>query len=401
MPDSGDTSAAPQPRALLVEDDELFAAVVIDLVRSLTAVEWVASAEAAFEALPCEDWDLLIVDVNLPGMSGLELAREAKRALPLAAILILTANVSLDTAVAALRAHADDFLTKPVDSAALIAKVTELIAAARARKAAGREVVLAIGAHPDDVEIGCGGILLRHVALGDSVNILTLTSGEAGGAAAERIVESRRAAESMSARLFQTELTDTGLSVSDGRMIGAIERVISEVQPTIVYTHSRHDVHQDHRNVHDATLVAARRVPRVYCYQSPSGSIDFRPSRFVGVDEWMDRKLEVLGAYSSQVKIRRYLQEDLLRATARYWSRFGTSRNVEPLEVIRDSDATPVPSETATPDPHAVAVEVFSSDLHAAAFEAEVASPSLRAVGIEAEAASPDPGAVAIEGHAG
>jgi LmbE family N-acetylglucosaminyl deacetylase len=168
-------------------------------------------------------------------------------------------------------------------------------------------------------------------------------------------VESRRAAELMSARLFHTDLADTSLSVSDGGMtIGAIERVIEEVEPSIIYTHSRHDVHQDHRNVHDATLVAARRVPRIYCYQAPSASIDFRPTRFVGVDEWMDRKLEVIGAYSSQVKIRRYLQEDLLRATARYWSRFGSSQNVEPLEVIRDSEVTPVMAETSSPASRAI-----------------------------------------------
>jgi len=362
--DSNDASPAPPPRVLLVEDDELFAAVVSELVRPLTAVEWVASAEEALRVLEREDWDLVISDVNLSGMSGLELAREVKRVCPLAATLILTASASLDTAVGALRSGADDFLTKPIDAQALTTKVAELVGVARARKAAGRETVLAIGAHPDDVEIGCGGILLRHAALGDSVNILTLTGGEAGGAVAERIVESQRAAGLMSARLFQADLTDTGLSVSDGGVtIGAIERVIGEVKPTVIYTHSRHDVHQDHRNVHDATLVAARRVPRIYCYQAPSASIDFRPTRFVGVDEWMDRKLEVIGAYGSQVKIRRYLQEDLLRATARYWSRFGSSHNVEPLEVIRDSEMTP--STPAASSPASQAIEAGEMVGHA------------------------------------
>jgi LmbE family N-acetylglucosaminyl deacetylase/CheY-like chemotaxis protein len=401
MPASNDTSTPPPPRVLLVEDDELFAAVVIELVRPLTTVEWVPSAEDALGALQREDWDLVISDVNLPRMGGLELAKEAKRVCPLAATLILTASASLDTAVGALRSGADDFLTKPIDAQALMAKVAELVATARARKTAGREVVLAIGAHPDDVEIGCGAILLRHAAHGDNVNILTLTGGEAGGAVAERIVESRRAAELMSARLFHTDLADTSLSVSDGGVtIGAIERVIGEVKPTVIYTHSRHDVHQDHRNVHDATLVAARRVPRIYCYQAPSASIDFRPTRFVGVDEWMDRKLEAIGAYSSQVKIRRYLQEDLLRATARYWSRFGTSHNVEPLEVIRDSETTPIPSETASPDLSAVGVEVPSPDPRAVGVAAEVASPDLHPVGVEAEAASRGLRTIALDGHA-
>ncbi len=184
----------------------MFADVAIELLRPLAAVAWVSSAEAGLDALPHEDWDLIIADVNLPGMSGLELARETNRVCPLAAILVLTANVSLDTAVGALRARADDFLTKPVDPPALLAKVAELIAVAGARKVQQREVVLAIGAHPDDVEIGCGGILLRHGAGGDAVNILTLSGGEAGGVSAERVVESQRAAELLCARLFAAEL---------------------------------------------------------------------------------------------------------------------------------------------------------------------------------------------------
>jgi LmbE family N-acetylglucosaminyl deacetylase len=109
--------------------------------------------------------------------------------------------------------------------------------------------------------------------------------------------------------------------------------------------------------VHDATLVAARRVPRIYCYQAPSGSVDFRPSRFVGIDEFLERKLEVIGAYGSQVKVRRYLQEDLLRATARYWSRYGASHYAEPLEVIRDNEVAPVPAESASSDPQIVTIE--------------------------------------------
>jgi LmbE family N-acetylglucosaminyl deacetylase/ActR/RegA family two-component response regulator len=350
MADPSDTSS-PLPRLLLVEDDETFAAVVTALTESQADVKWVVSAEEALGVLPSEDWDVVIADVNLPGMSGLELTQAAKRECPHAATLILTASASLDTAVGALRSGADDFLTKPLDAQALACKVAELIASARARKAAGRELVLAIGAHPDDVEIGCGGILLGHRSRGDQVSILTLTGGEAGGTVAERLLESQRAAELIDAQLFHADLADTSLSVSDGGvMIGQIERVISEVKPTVIYTHSRNDVHQDHRNVHDATLVAARRVPRLYCYQAPSASIDFRPTRFVGIDEWIEGKLEVIGAYGSQVKIRRYLQDDLLRATARYWSRFATAQNIEPLEVLRDSETAPAQAQTEIPE---------------------------------------------------
>src|SRR5690606_19180973 len=121
---------------------------------------------------------------------------------------------SFEHAVAAMRAGADDYLTKPFDPPGLLEKAGALIAVTRERRAAGSEVVLAVGAHPDDVEIGIGGILLRHASQGHQVTLLTLTGGEAGGAAADRAGEAARAAELLSARLIHAALTDT--SVSEG-----------------------------------------------------------------------------------------------------------------------------------------------------------------------------------------
>ena len=124
-----------------------------------------------------------------------------------------------------------------------------------------------------------------------------------------------------------------------GSTIGTILEVIEEIRPSTVYTHTIRDVHQDHRNAHSATLVAARGISRIFCYQAPSTTVEFKPTRFVAIDEFLEGKLEVIQAYTSQVKIRDYLDEELLRATARYWSRFSQARYVEPLEVVRDSDA--------------------------------------------------------------
>ena len=65
-----------------------------------------------------------------------------------------------------MRAGADDYMTKPFDPVGLVEKARALVAVTRERRAAGQDVVLAVGAHPDDVEIGIGGILLRHAAEG-------------------------------------------------------------------------------------------------------------------------------------------------------------------------------------------------------------------------------------------
>jgi LmbE family N-acetylglucosaminyl deacetylase len=338
--------AAATAQILLVEDDEILAGVVQELLGELGAVDWTAQAEEAIERVGTHRYDLVVSDIQLPGMNGIDFVRTLTERQPELATLILSAAASFDSAVQALRAGADDYMAKPVDPVELLAKARELVQRTRDRRARNAQVVLAVGAHPDDVEIGVGGILARHVAEGHEVTILTLSGGEQGGLAAERADESIRAAEILGCRLVHTNLVDTSVS-EGGDTIAAIKRVIDEIQPQTVYTHTARDVHQDHRNVHSATLVAARGIPRVYCYQAPSTTVEFHPTRFVAIDEYLERKLAAIDAFGSQTAVRAYLDPDLLRATARYWARFTTARYVEPLEVIRESDISTSASATS------------------------------------------------------
>jgi LmbE family N-acetylglucosaminyl deacetylase/ActR/RegA family two-component response regulator len=324
-------------RILLVEDDEVVAAMLMRLAEPHAEVHWYSNAEAALTIAADTRWDLVIVDIGLPGINGLEFVRAFKKAQPLVATLALIAQRSLAGAEEAIRANADDVVTKPIDPPAFAERIRELMGLTAARIGESREVVLAIGAHPYDIEIGVGGILLRHVARGDGVHLLTLTGGEPGGGRAERTEERRRAAKLIGARLVRLDPRD-GLLAEGGAAVAAIKAAIDELRPEIVYTHSDCDARQDHRDAHRATLVAAPGVPRIYSYQSPTTTIDFRPTRFVAIDTFVDRKVEVLRAYGSEVKLRRYLAEDVLRATARYWSRYGESTYAEPLEVVRESD---------------------------------------------------------------
>ncbi len=343
---------------LLVEDDEVLASALVAVLGRLGEVRWTTNAEEGLTLVASRGWDLIVSDIDLPGMNGLEFIRMVRSTPAAVATLVLSGHGSFDYAVAALRVGADDYLHKPVEPPALIAKAEELIALTRARRAQGSEVVLAVGAHPDDVEIGIGGLLLRHAAEGHAVTVLTLTGGEAGGAVAERLAESRRAAELLSARLVHADLQDASVS-EGGSTIATIKRIVDEIHPSTLYTHTIHDVHQDHRNVHSASLVAARGVPKVYCYQAPSTTIEFHPTRFVAIDEYLERKIEVIQAYASQVKVRRYLDPELLRATARYWARFSQARYVEPLEVVRESDSSNAASardDTPAMLPEAVAI---------------------------------------------
>ena len=256
-------------------------------------------------------------------MSGLDLLRISKEVWPFTPTLLVTAHGSLDYALDAIRGRADEFLLKPLARGPFLEKVAELARRAAAERRDRRQIVVAIGAHPDDVEIGCGGTLLRHRARGDQVTVLTLTSGEHGGEPSERAQEARRAALILDVACVLGTLQDTKIPAGL-ETISLIETTVRKVQPTIVYTHSLQDGHQDHRSVYRATVVACRGVPSVYCYQSPSAGVDFRPTKFIEIGEFLDRKVEAIGAYASQTSKRPYLRESLLRATAEYWGRLRT-----------------------------------------------------------------------------
>lgn len=326
-------------RVLVIEDDAdlaEYARVVLSRQQGVS-IEVASDGQAALDILRDAGADILISDIELPGMSGLDLATAARVRDPSMPVAMMTAHASVDYAVTALRNQIDEFLVKPISAAQFGTTLRALVALRRERDAAGaRPVVLAIGAHPDDVEIGVGGLLAAHRAAGDSVVILTLSRGDRGGEADFRQHESLAAAELIGARLFLEDLEDTRISAADPT-VSIIERVVAEVSPTVVYVHSQHDRHQDHRAVHQAASVATRRVATFACYQSPSATVDFQPNRFVPIDGFTDTKLALLACFATQSGIRDYLEPDFVLATARYWSRFGGGRNCEPLEVLRDT----------------------------------------------------------------
>jgi two-component system, NtrC family, response regulator HydG len=324
-------------RVLLIDDEREFALWARRVLEASGGFEFTHAldAETGLGHVAAGQWDLLITDIEMPGMTGLELISRVHLIEPALPVAVITAHASLDRAITALREEAADFLCKPVPADVFRNTVAELAARGRAARANVKDSVLAVGAHPDDVEIGAAGTLLAHKAAGDTVSILTLSHGARGGAEELRVRESGESARIIGARLFLRDLEDT--RIPEGYpAIGAVEEAIAEARPTVIYTHSVHDVHQDHRNTHRAVMVAARRVERVYCFQSPSATVDFRPTFFVPIDDHVDRKLESIRAFTSQAAIRDYLEPDLIVATARYWSRFNGGGHAEAFESIRD-----------------------------------------------------------------
>ncbi len=354
------TDVACEPtRVLIVDADEGRAIAAGRSLAEFGEVAIASSADQALQRLLTGVWNVIVVARRLPDIDGLELLRAIPFRDP-APIKVLVGDPSSDDVLEAMRAGADDYVSEVGGADELLTRVRVAIDRDHDLRGNRRpsERVLVVGAHPDDVEIGCGGILLRHRDAGHSITIVTLTEGERGGDGGLRRAESRKAASLLSARLVMLDLCDAAVP-EDGATIEALSKIVGEVRPTTVYTHTFADTHQDHRSAHRATVVAARGVPHLYAYQSPSSTVDFRPQMFVSIDDVVERKLELIEPYVSQRAIRKYLAPDLIRATARYWGWFGTSDYAESLEVIRQADVVAPRAGRSLP---AAAVEVAGID---------------------------------------
>jgi DNA-binding response OmpR family regulator len=344
-------------RVVIVEDDiDLAHAVEAVLEKRLgCSVVIVGEPGRVIEAVARHRPDVVITDIEIPGASGLDLVAGIRRQQPGTPVIVMTAYASLDYAVQALRTGVDEFLTKPLNSADLVGQVTRLaeeFRAARAAQPGGPHRVLAIGAHPDDVEVGMGGVLAAHRVADDEVTILTLLRGDRPGGAETAWREASASAAIIGARPVFEDLGATDPAGEQGMprigtdhaaLARVIRRVVEEVDPTIVYVHSAKDLREGHRVTHAATMTATEDVDTVACYQGTSASVAFTPTRFVSVERVVDQKLAMLECFARDDEHRpRYLDAEVAVATAVYWSRFGQGRMSEPFEIVRETALSPV-----------------------------------------------------------
>jgi LmbE family N-acetylglucosaminyl deacetylase len=179
--------------------------------------------------------------------------------------------------------------------------------------------VLAIGAHPDDIEIGCAGTLLRLIGEGAVAEVCwVVLSGEG-----ERAAEAKASAEALLAEVEQRQIilrdfTD-GFFPYDGREIKRFfEELKRDSSPDVVFTHQRRDLHQDHRMSCELTwntfrdhLILEYEVPK---YDGDMG----QPNLFVPLDDSLSRrKIDHLMTHFASQLPKRWFKEDLFSGLLR------------------------------------------------------------------------------------
>ena len=133
--------------------------------------------------------------------------------------------------------------------------------------------VLAVGAHADDVEIGCGGTIALHRRNGDNVYILVMTESSYSNYDGKVLRESEegKREEENAANILGVELINLGFKTKcvpySSESIEIINEIIDRYKIEMIYTHWYHDTHQDHRRTTQSVLSAARYVKNILMYE--------------------------------------------------------------------------------------------------------------------------------------
>jgi LmbE family N-acetylglucosaminyl deacetylase len=206
--------------------------------------------------------------------------------------------------------------------------------------------VLIISAHPDDETLGCGGTILKHRENEDNVFWLILTKANQNISPIKNIVNIQKeyiqniAKAYGFSKTFQMDFLTTTLdTIPLGKLISSISKVISEVQPNIVYLPNRSDIHSDHQTAFKAAISCTKNfrfpfIQRILMYETLSETefapvlpeSYFLPNYFVDITSYLNKKLEIMQLFTTEKMEELYPRSiTTIKALARYrGSRIGT-----------------------------------------------------------------------------
>lgn len=195
--------------------------------------------------------------------------------------------------------------------------------------------ILAIGAHPDDIEIGAGASIGIHRKMGDTVRFVILTRGGKISDPSKRTEEARTAADILNVSdVHFLDYEDTRVPY-DHEIIEALGSHVREINPDRVYIHAKDDTHQDHRHAAMASITASRDVAEVLAFEAPSTRPSFSPRYYNPVPgDLLNRKIEAIQSHESQ-KEKKYLEAEAMEGLARFRGRQSNARYAEAFQVVR------------------------------------------------------------------
>ena len=197
--------------------------------------------------------------------------------------------------------------------------------------------VVAFGAHPDDLEVGAGGLLARLAARGVQVTAAVVS---VPSQIEERTREALRGAQILGAKLALLN-PQRRCRVEDlpmHQLVAQMDTLINDVRPDLVITHSAHDLHWDHGLVHRATVSALRRGPcNLLAYVSSYEMNAQNSTRTVGqcfadISDTIERKVEAIAAHETQLA---KMDLESTRDLARAMGRLAGVQYAEAYEVLR------------------------------------------------------------------
>lgn len=173
--------------------------------------------------------------------------------------------------------------------------------------------IIAIGAHPDDIELACGGTIAKAIEKGHEVCMVIVTGAASkdhhdnyirtDDEAREEQLHAARALGVTDVRILGFE--DMCVPYSK-ELVSELDKIINTFQPDLTFTHFVFDTHQDHIRTAQATLSAARKQNTVMLYEpiNPSGRgyVAFRPQVYFDISGTIDKKVASLKEHKSQYK---------------------------------------------------------------------------------------------------
>lgn len=197
------------------------------------------------------------------------------------------------------------------------------------------KVILALGAHPDDIESGAGATLTKLVRSGDRLVCVVFSDCTDVPQNKDIQDEFKDSMSFLTDDSYLLSFPNRHLPEYSGDIRRHIEAARDTVKPDLVFTHSPGDVHQDHRTIYEETVRVIRNRT-VLGYESPQSTLEFSPDVYYRVDERdVENKLSMLECYDTQ-RHRGYFNPDKTEGTLRYNGRKLGFEYAECFELIRD-----------------------------------------------------------------